>query len=91
LRAKPGHFPAKLTVDVTNLEIHDHIKVSDVKLPEGVEAVLPSERSVVSCVAMRARKDEEEVAAVPGAAPTGTTVPPTAAAAKTPSKAPPKK
>jgi large subunit ribosomal protein L25 len=87
LRAKPGHFPAKIVVDVTNLEIGGHVKAKDVVLPAGVRATLPPERSVISCITMRKRReDEEAVAAVPGAAATGTTVPPAAAGG---SKAPP--
>jgi len=84
LRAKPGTFPARVQVDVTNLEIGDHIKVKDLSLPEGVTVALPSERNVVSCTTLRKRKDEEEAAAAaaPGAA---------APAAATPSKAPPSK
>lgn len=82
LRAKPGKFPAKVSVDVTNLDIGDHVKVKDLALPEGVSATLPAERNVVSVVTMRKRKDEEEAAAAapgaPGAA-TGGTVPPAAA------------
>jgi large subunit ribosomal protein L25 len=81
LRAKPGQFPARVTVDVTNLEIGDHVKVKDLQLPEGVEAVLPAERSVVSCVTLRKRKEDEDAAAAaatPGAAATGNTVPPAA-------------
>ena len=80
LRAKPGQFPAKITVDVTNLEIGDHVKVKELSLPANVQVVLPGERNVVSCVTMRKRKEEEEAPA-PGAA---------APAAGTPSKAPSK-
>jgi large subunit ribosomal protein L25 len=86
LRAKPGQFPARLTADVTPLEIGDHIKVKDLALPPGVEVVLPAERNVVSCVTMRKRKEEEEAAAATpaaGAAPAG------ASPSKAPSKAPP--
>ena len=89
LRAKPGQFPARITSDVTPLEIGDHIKVKDLALPAGVEAVLPSERNVVSCVTMRKRKEEEEAAAAaataaaPGAPAAG------ASPSKAPSKAPP--
>jgi large subunit ribosomal protein L25 len=86
VRAKPDQFPAQIKVDVTPLEIGDHIKVKDLQLPEGVEVVLPSERNVVSCVTMRKRKEEEEAAAAaaaPGAPATG------ASPSKAPSKAPP--
>jgi large subunit ribosomal protein L25 len=88
LRAKPHEFPAKISVDVTPLEIGDHIKVKDLALPAGVEVVLPSERNVVSCVTMRKRMEEEEAAAAapgaPGAAPAAGATP-----SKAPSKAPP--
>lgn len=89
LRAKPGQFPSKITVEVTNLEIGDHIKVKDLGLPSGVEVVLPAERNVVSCVTMRKRKDEEEAAtAAAGAAPAAGASPSKAPPAKTPSKPP---
>lgn len=86
LRARPADLPAKIQVDVTPLEIGDHIKVKDLALPSGVEVVLPSERNVVSVVTMRKRKDEEEAAAAaaPGAAPAAGASP-----SKAPSKAPP--
>ena len=85
LRAKPGQFPARLSADVTPLEIGDHIKVKDLALPPGVEVVLPAERNVVSCVTMRKRKEEEEAAATPAAgAPAAGATP-----SKAPSKAPP--
>jgi large subunit ribosomal protein L25 len=92
LRAKPGQFPARVTTDVTHLEIGDHVKVKDLQLPEGVEAVLPAERSVISCTTMRKHKEDEEAAAaataVPGAPVAGGTVPPAAAKAGA-SKPPP--
>jgi large subunit ribosomal protein L25 len=82
LRAKPGQFPARITVDVTNLEIGDHVKVKELQLPEGIEAVLPAERTVVSCTTLRKRKEEEEaVAGAPGAAAAGATTPPAGAKA----------
>jgi large subunit ribosomal protein L25 len=74
LRAKPGYFPAKLTVDVTPLEIGDHVKAKDVALPAGVKVALPPERNVVSCTVMRKRAEEEEAAA-PGATPEGGAAP----------------
>ena len=94
LRAKPGQFPARVAVDVTNLEIGDHVRVKDLQLPEGVEAVLPPERNVVSCTTVRKRKDEEEAAAAgaAGGAPAaaGASTPPAAkGAAKAPAAAKP--
>jgi len=94
LRAKPGKFPARIQVDVTNLEIGDHIKVKDLSLPEGVTVALPAERSVVSCTTLRKRGEEEDAAAAaaPGAAPAAGAAPSKAPPAKGPaSKAPPAK
>ncbi len=89
LRAKPGHFPAKVVVDVAALEIGDSIKAKDLPLPAGVVVALPAERNVVSCVTMRKRAEEEEAAATPGAPGAAGAAPaaaaPAAAAAK-PSK-----
>jgi len=86
LRAKPGTFPAKVTVDVANLEIGDHVKVKDLTLPEGVSVAMPSERNVVSVVTLRKRKEDEEAAAAPGA-PAGASAAPAAGASKAPAKA----
>lgn len=82
LRAKPGAFPSSVHVDVTNLEIGDHIKVKDLTLPEGVSVALPSERNVVSVTTVRKRKEEEEApagGAAAAAAPAGGSKPPAAA------------
>ena len=94
LIAKPGTFPSSVHADVTNLEIGDHIKVKDLKLPEGVSVALPSERNVISVTTLRKRKDEEEAAApgAPGAA-GASAAPPAAGGSKAPpaaSKAPAK-
>jgi large subunit ribosomal protein L25 len=89
LRAKPADLPAKIQVDVTPLDIGDHIKVKDLPLPQGVEVMLPAERNVVSCVTMRKRKEEEEAAAATPGAPAAGASPSKAPPGKTPSKAPP--
>lgn len=85
LRAKPGQFPTKITVDVSPLSIGDHVKVKDLALPPGVSAALPPERNVVSCTTIRKRAEEEEAAAAapgaPGAAPEAGAAPAAAAGA----------
>lgn len=83
LRAKPGALPASVHADVTNLEIGDHIKVKDLKLPEGVTVALPPERNVVSVTTVRKRKEEEEAAA-PGAAGAAGAAAPAAGGSKPP-------
>jgi len=94
VRAKPDQFPASIKVDVTPLDIGDHIKAKDLQLPAGVDVVLPGERNVVSCVTMRKRKEDEEAAAAAAAAPGAPAAgasPSKAPPGKTPSKAPPSK
>ena len=86
VRAKPDQLPANIKVDVTPLEIGDHIKAKDLPLPAGVEIVLPGERNVVSCTTMRKRKEDEAEAAAAAAAAPGAP-----AAGGSPSKAPPAK
>lgn len=82
LRATPGKIPSEIKVDVTNMELGDAIRVKDLKLPEGVTALLDPERSLISCAEPRKRPtEEEEAAAAGGAAPAGGTVPPAAGGA----------
>jgi large subunit ribosomal protein L25 len=64
--AKPGAIPAKIEVDVTGLEIGTAVHVSDLKLGEGVRALIDAREAVASVVAPKAEK--VEAAAVEGAA-----------------------
>ena len=47
IKAKPGDVPAVLEVDVSAMEIGDSLRVSDVKLPEGVTTDADPEAPVV--------------------------------------------
>jgi large subunit ribosomal protein L25 len=64
----PKDIPALLEIDVSELEINDHLRVSDLTLPEGVTSTLTPETSVVTVVAPRAEeeKPEEEEEGVEG-------------------------
>jgi large subunit ribosomal protein L25 len=64
--AKPGAIPAKIEVDVTSLEIGTAVHVNDLKLGEGVRALIDARDAVASVVAPKAEK--VEAAAVEGAA-----------------------
>jgi len=79
VRAKPNDIPVKLTLDVSPLEIGDVFHVSDIALPDGVEAVTGRDLAVVSCQ----KPDEEEIAA-PVAAAEGAAATPGAAATGAP-------
>jgi len=72
VRCLPGVIPVKVEVDVTHLELGEHIATKDVKLPAGVAARLPAEQTLIAVVTPEKEKVEEEpvpgaVAAVPGA------------------------
>jgi large subunit ribosomal protein L25 len=63
--AKPAAIPSKIEVDVTALEIGTAVHVSDLKLGEGVRALIDAREAVASVVAPKAEK--VEAAAVEGA------------------------
>jgi len=69
IAAKPAAIPTKLEVDVTPLEIGDALHVSDLKLGEGVRALLDPRDAIASVVAPKAEKVEAEAAPVEGAVP----------------------
>ena len=50
----PGSIPDEFVVDVTELKLHDVVRVSDLPRPEGVEILDDPDRIVVSVSAMRA-------------------------------------
>jgi len=64
LRCIPSAIPVDLSHDITDLELEHSVKVSDLKLPEGVEVLLGAKRTVASVFTdRRAKKEEEEAAA----------------------------
>jgi large subunit ribosomal protein L25 len=73
--AKPAAIPTRIEVDVSALEIGTAVHVSDLKLGEGIRALIDSRDAVASVVAPKAEKVEtaavesaEPVAAAAGAA-----------------------
>jgi len=46
--AKPGSIPNELTVDVSNMELHDSIRVGDLTLPTGVRTEVDEDEVIVS-------------------------------------------
>jgi len=88
VRCLPRQIPIKLTADVTNLELGEHIATQDLLLPEGVSVLLAATQTLIAVVAPE--KEVEEVApaaaavaaAVPGAAAPGAAAPAAADAKK---------
>jgi len=67
--AKPAAIPTKIEVDVSALDIGEALHVSNLKLAEGVRAMVDGKESVASVVAPKAEKAEAEAAPAEGAAP----------------------
>ncbi|MGH7506094.1 MAG: 50S ribosomal protein L25, partial [Longimicrobiales bacterium] len=67
IRCLPDRIPEFIAVDISALEIGDSVHVGDLALPEGVESLVESERSVCSVmppvVTPAAGEEEEEEAA----------------------------
>jgi large subunit ribosomal protein L25 len=60
VRCLPAQIPVKLTHDVTEVVLDGAVHVKELKLPEGVQVLLPPERTVAAVVAKRRQKEEEE-------------------------------
>lgn len=65
---KPLDVPEKIVIDVTDLEIGMNRHIADVKMPEGVRAVVEDNFAVLGVVAQEAEEaPAEEAAAAPAA------------------------
>lgn len=81
VRCRPAAIPVKLVHDITELGLDQAAHVKDLKLPEGVEVLLPADRTVAGVVTAKKRRDEEEEAkgaegGAPAAAASGSKPPP---------------
>lgn len=65
----PGQIPDSIDVDISNLDIHQYIRISELPLPEGVRVLDDPDRVVVGVTHAKAEPVAEEVAAVEGAVP----------------------
>ena len=61
VRCEPREIPDSLDVDVSNLDVHDTLHVSDIKVSEGVEILTDAELVIATVGIVR----EEEAPAVP--------------------------
>jgi large subunit ribosomal protein L25 len=61
VRCEPREIPDSLDVDVSNLDVHDTLHVSDIKVSEGVEILTDAELVIATIGIVR----EEEAPAVP--------------------------
>ena len=66
----PTAIPDTIDVDITNLGVHDYIRIADLKLPDGVKVLDDPDRVVVGVTVARAEVTEAApVVAEEGAAP----------------------
>ena len=72
LKCLPEAIPPKIEVDVSLLDLHQSIKVQDLKLGEGIEILTPGGHIIANVVTPRVEEEPTpaaaEVAAIPGAA-----------------------
>jgi large subunit ribosomal protein L25 len=57
-----NQIPEEIVVDLTGLEIGDLVRVSDLKLPQGVAAAIDAEATVATIVSASAMADADEAA-----------------------------
>ena len=67
VRCLPSAVPAKLTHDVTELELDQSVSTQELQLPEGVSIRLPPEQTILSVAMEKKQSDEAEVAAAAAA------------------------
>ena len=58
-------MPEQVEVDVSNLNVHEHVSAKDVKLPDGFSILTPPDTIVVT---VETSREEEAPAAVAGEA-----------------------
>ncbi len=86
VRCLPSDIPIKLSHDVTELELNQHVLASELALPEGVTVLLPPNQTVAGVGAEAKAPEEEEK---PAAAAAGEAAPGAAAAPAAPAEAKP--
>ena len=56
------HIPEEIVVDLTGLDIGDSVRVSDLKLPQGVEAAVDADSTVATVASASVMADADEAA-----------------------------
>jgi large subunit ribosomal protein L25 len=68
IRCLPDRIPVKLEIDISHLNMGEHVSTQDLKLAEGVTARLPAEQTLIAVVAPEKERAEDTDAAVAAAA-----------------------
>jgi large subunit ribosomal protein L25 len=68
VHCNPDKIPLKIEVDITHLELSEHVSTQDLKLPEGVTVRLPAEQTLIAVVTPDKEREEDIAStAAPGA------------------------
>jgi large subunit ribosomal protein L25 len=59
VRCLPDKIPLKLEIDITHLELNEHVSTQDLKMPEGVTVRLPAEQTLIAVVTPEKEREEE--------------------------------
>jgi large subunit ribosomal protein L25 len=86
VRCLPSQIPVKLTHDVTNLNLNEHVFASNLSLPEGVVVTLPPTQTIAGIVSEKGDDSPAEAAAPAAAAPAKAAAAPAKAAEKKPAE-----
>lgn len=62
VNAKPADIPNEITVDISDLELHDTVRVSDLTLPAGVTTDVDPEETVVTAQISSATLEADAIA-----------------------------
>jgi large subunit ribosomal protein L25 len=68
VRCLPDRIPVKLEVDISHLEMGEHVSTSDLKLADGVTVRLPAEQTLIAVVAPEKERAEDTDEAAAAAA-----------------------
>lgn len=68
IRCLPEQIPVKIEHDITSVGLNEAVKVSHVKLPEGVKVRLPDDQTIAAIVAPEKDRAEEAAPAAAAAA-----------------------
>ena len=60
IRCSPEQIPEKVEIDVSDLRVGDNLHISDLNLPNGVEAVSDTDKTLVMIAAPRVTTSEED-------------------------------
>lgn len=66
INAKPADIPNEITVDISDLKIHDAIRVEDLVLPAGVTTDVPGDEVVITALPPTVEEPEETEEVVEG-------------------------